>query len=80
MKAVFGKDNDAIDASTAAALLAATYSGGDEKVCVRDYGRAQTRVRGGILLGGKNRFMWRWRGKAFSNPAGMGHRPVRVHV
>ena len=33
MKAVFGKDNDAIDVSTAAALFAATYSGGDEKVC-----------------------------------------------
>ena len=57
MKAVFGKDNDAIDASTAAALLAATYSGGDEKVCVRDYGRAQTRVRGVILWGGKNKFI-----------------------
>ena len=33
MKEVFDKDNDAVDASTAAALFAVTYSVGDEKVC-----------------------------------------------
>ena len=34
MKAVFGKDGATIDTSTAAALLAATYSGGDPQVCI----------------------------------------------
>ena len=38
MKAVFGKDGSTIDTNTAAALLAATYSGGDPQVRAQKIG------------------------------------------